>query len=41
MGENLHRITEELFDVNKVAKHRLEIYKKCFEALKYDPWSGQ
>jgi glycosyltransferase involved in cell wall biosynthesis len=40
MGENLHAITEELFDVNKVAKHRLDVYKKSFEALKYDPWNS-
>lgn len=33
MGENLHAITEELFDINKVVKHRLDIYQKSFEAL--------
>ena len=27
MGENLHSITEELFDVNKVAYHRLDVLK--------------
>ena len=35
LGENLHKITEELFDVNKVVKHRLDIYDKCFEAMNY------
>jgi len=28
MGENLHKITEEYFDLNKVAKHRLELYEQ-------------
>lgn len=35
LGENLHKITEELFDVNKVVKHRLDIYEKCFQAMSY------
>jgi len=25
MGENLHSITEQLFDLNKVAYHRLDV----------------
>ena len=28
MGENLHKITEEYFDLNKVVKHRLELYQQ-------------
>lgn len=35
LGENLHKITEELFDINKVVKYRLDVYEKCFEAMKY------
>jgi len=30
MGENLHAISEEYFNLNKVAKHRLELYQNCF-----------
>lgn len=37
MGENLHAITQEMFDVNKVAKHRLQIYQQAFDALGYKP----
>ena len=29
MGENLHKITEEYFDINKVVKHRLELYEEA------------
>jgi len=36
MGENLHAITEEMFDTNKVVKFRLNIYKQAFEALKWN-----
>jgi len=28
MGENLHKITEKYFDLNKVVKHRLELYQQ-------------
>ena len=28
MGENLHKITEEYFNLNKVVKHRLELYQE-------------
>ena len=28
MGENLHEITQEYFDLNKVAKHRMELYEQ-------------
>ena len=27
MGENLHKVTEEYFDLHKVAKHRLKLYE--------------
>ena len=30
LGENLHSITEELFDLNKVAKNRIDLYDHCF-----------
>tara|TARA_R100001143_G_scaffold36548_1_gene34158 strand:- start:1823 stop:3037 length:1215 start_codon:yes stop_codon:yes gene_type:complete len=33
MGENLHQVTEEYFDINKVVKHRLELYEECFKLL--------
>jgi len=33
MGNNLHEVTEEYFDINKVAKHRLELYEQCFNLL--------
>ena len=29
MGKNLHKITEEYFDLNKVVKHRLELYEQA------------
>lgn len=29
MGENLHKLTEENFDLNKVVKLRLDLYKEC------------
>jgi len=29
MGENLHKITEKYFDLNKVVKHRLELYEQA------------
>lgn len=29
MGENLHKITEENFDLNKVVGQRLELYREC------------
>ena len=28
MGENLHKVTEEYFNLNKVVKHRLELYQE-------------
>jgi len=34
MGENLHSLTEEYFDINKVVKHRLELYEECFSLLR-------
>lgn len=39
MGENLHAITEQMFDINKVVKHRLDIYEQCFKVLNFDPRS--
>jgi len=33
MGRNLRQITDEYFDINKVAKHRLELYEQCFKLL--------
>jgi glycosyltransferase involved in cell wall biosynthesis len=29
MGENLHTVTEEYFDLHKVAKHRMELYEQA------------
>ncbi|HAW74846.1 MAG TPA: hypothetical protein DCW74_03820, partial [Alteromonas australica] len=29
MGENLHKITEQYFDLNKVVKHRMELYQEA------------
>lgn len=37
MGENLHSITEEHFNINKVAIDRLHLYEKCFTSLAWDP----
>jgi len=34
MGENLYEVTEEYFDINKVVKHRLELYEECFKLLR-------
>ena len=31
--ENLHQVTEQYFDINKVVKHRLELYEQCFKLL--------
>ena len=31
MGENLHEITEEYFDLNKTIKYRLDMYHSCFK----------
>jgi glycosyltransferase involved in cell wall biosynthesis len=41
MGENLHSITEQLFDINKVAKYRLDVYEQCFKAFGFDPRKEQ
>lgn len=35
MGKNLKSITDEYFDINKVAFQRLELYKRCFEELNF------
>jgi glycosyltransferase involved in cell wall biosynthesis len=34
MGTNLHSVTEEYFNINNVAKHRLELYEECFKLLR-------
>jgi len=39
MGENLHAITEEMFNINKVVKYRLDVYLECFKVLGFDPRS--
>jgi len=33
MGENLHKVTEEYFNINTVVKHRLELYEQSFGLL--------
>jgi len=33
MGDNLHEITEEYFDLNKVVPQRLQLYKESFELI--------
>jgi len=35
MGENLHQVTEQYFDQNKVCRQRLEIYARAFQELGY------
>lgn len=40
MGENLHALSEELFNVNKVVHHRLDIYDQAFKTLGYDPFKS-
>ena len=37
MGNNLHRITEQYFDINNVVMNRLTLYEECFKTLKFDP----
>jgi processive 1,2-diacylglycerol beta-glucosyltransferase len=37
MGENLHAITEQHFDLKKVVGQRLDIYEKAFHDLGYNP----
>lgn len=39
MGENLHKLTEEQFDINKVVGLRLSLYEQCFSSLGWDPRS--
>ena len=41
MGENLHAITEQNFNINKVVHHRLSLYEMCFEKLNYDPFTEE
>ena len=33
MGENLHELTEEYFNLNKVVHHRLELYQSSMDLL--------
>lgn len=33
MGRNLRQVTDEYFDINKVVKHRMELYQECFRLL--------
>lgn len=37
MGDNLHAKTENLFNVNKIAINRLNIYEESFKMLNFDP----
>ena len=37
MGENLHAITEELFDLNKVAYHRLDVLETAMNNSEWSP----
>ena len=37
MGQNLKKITDEVFDINKVVHQRIDLYEECFKALKFDP----
>jgi len=37
MGQNLKKITDEIFDINKIVHYRLDLYEECFKALKFDP----
>lgn len=39
LGENLHKVTEELFDINKVAKNRIDLYLHSFKIMGYNPWA--
>jgi len=36
MGENLHSITEQYFDINKVVGQRLSLYEQCFVELNFN-----
>jgi len=38
MGNNLHEVTQQYFDINKVVSQRLSLYEACFKDLKYDPF---
>lgn len=37
MGENLYKQTEELFNLKKVVRRRLDIYNECFKTMGKDP----
>lgn len=38
MGKNLKKITDEMFDLNKVVHLRLDVYDQAFKALGYNPY---
>ena len=40
MGRNLHAVTEEYFDLNKVAGFRLELYREAMRAKNHSLKSG-
>ena len=37
LGDNLHKLTNDLFDANKVVNQRLNIYEECFKIFSKDP----
>ena len=37
MGLNLKKVTDEVFDINKIVHKRLGLYEECFKALNFDP----
>jgi len=37
MGQNLKQLTDNIFDINKLVQHRVDLYEECFKALKFDP----
>ena len=37
MGNNLKKITDEHYDLNKVVGDRLDIYEECFRVMNFDP----
>ena len=37
MGLNLKKVTDEVFDINKIVHLRLDLYEECFKVLNFDP----
>lgn len=37
MGRTLKKVTDEMFDINKIVHQRVELYEECFKSLKFDP----